>query len=266
MGIRTGLLALAVALIAWFNFGQDASATAMAQRAIDLFDGRPARSILIVGNSRTFFNDMPEMLREIADSAGSPTKFQIETSAYPAATFKTHWEKARTRNLLTAGWDDVILQPESGAQACQDCNSDFLLYGPKLAAAAKVRQGHPHLVVGWAYDPQTYDEPRFHDYGYGRSDHLALIKTMHARLASDANMARINIASLWEAVRLSHPPIKLTSDGNHPTMAGSYLYALAVYAHLSNEPVGAVTYVPEGVNLEDAKALRDAVDAFPLLS
>lgn len=266
MNWRTWVLALILAAAAWFNFGQDRSAAAMTQQAADIVDGRPARSILIVGNSRTYFNDMPAMLREIADSAGSPTKFQIETSAYGGATFKTHWEKARTRNLLGIGWDDVILQPESGAQACQDCNEDFLLYGPKLAAAAKIWQGRPRLVVGWAYDPKKYAEPYFHDDGYGRADHLALIRTMHARLASDADLKRINVSGPWEEIRLSHPSIRLTSDGNHPTVAGTYLYALAVYTHLSSGSIAGVTYVPDGVTHEDAKALRAAVDALPLLS
>jgi hypothetical protein len=262
---RILLLALVLAAPLWFMVGQDGSAAALSQRTVDLFDSRPARSILIVGNSRTYYNDMPAMLREIADSAGSPTKFQVETSAYAGATFKAHWKKDRTRRLLAAGWNDVILQAESGAQASQQGNEEFLEYGPKLADAAK-GQGRPYIIVGWAYDPKSYEDPAFKDYGYGRSDHLAYLKEMHAKLASEAHLGRINVAGPWEAVRLSHPSIRLTSDGNHPTMAGSYLYALAVYAQLSNGSVATVTFVPDGVSAEDAKALRDAVDSAPRLS
>lgn len=265
MRFRVPVLALALAFIVWFNFGQDGSAAALSQRTADILDGRPARTILIVGNSRTYFNDMPSMLREIADSAGSPTKFQIESSAYPAATFKTHWNNGRTKRLLGAGWDDVILQAESAAQACRQCNDEFLLYGPQLAAAAKLTQGRPRLVVGWPYDPKLYDDPDYVEVGFGRPEHLALIKEMHAKLASEAQLGRINVAGPWEAIRLSHPTIKLTSDGNHPTVAGTYLYALAAYAQLSNGPVAGVTYVPDGVSAEDAKAIRDAIDSIPRL-
>jgi hypothetical protein len=258
------MLGFVLAVMLWFNFGQDRSAAAVAQRAADLLDSRPARSILIIGNSRTYQNDMPAMLRAIADSAGSPTKFQIETSTYPGATFRTHWQKDRTRSLLTIGWDEVILQPESGAQAWQKGNEEFLLYGPKLAAAARL-QGRPRLVVGWPYDSRLYEDDYYKEAGFGRSDHLTLIKEMHARLAQEANLGRINVAGPWEAIRLSHPSIRLTSDGNHPTIAGSYLYALAVYAQLSNGPVGAVTHVPEGLSSEDATAIRQAVDSIPLM-
>ena len=44
------------------------------------------------------------------------------------------------------------------------------------------------------------------------------------------------------------------------------MYALAVYAHLSNGTVGGVSYVPDGVHPAVARKLRAAVDAYPLLS
>jgi hypothetical protein len=263
--LRIGFLALILAVMLWFNFGQQSSAAALLQRSADLLDDRPARSILIVGNSRTFFNDMPAMLREIADAAGSPAKFQVESSAYPAATFKTHWSKVRTRQLLANGWDDVILQPESGAQLWQRGNEEFLEFGPKLAGEATLRQGRPLLVVGWPYDSKEYEGDDYAEAGFGRADHLALIREMHAKLAANANLGRINVAGPWEIVRLSRPSIKLTTDGNHPTIAGTYLYALAVYAKLTNGPVAGVTYVPDGLGADDARAIREAVDTAPRL-
>lgn len=265
MRILLATVGAVAAFMIWFFLFQDGSAAALSQRAVDVVDGRPARTILIVGNSRTYRNDMPAMLREIADSAGSPAKFQIESSSYPAATFKTHWNNGRSRRLLDAGWDDVIFQPESSAQACRQCNELFLEYGPKLAAAARVSQGRPLLVVGWPYDPKQYEDTYYEGTGFGRTEHLTLLKEMHARLASNANLGRVNVAGPWEAVRSSHPTIRLTTDGNHPSIAGTYLYALAVYAQLSGGSVAGVTHVPDGLSAEDARAIRDAVDSSPLL-
>jgi hypothetical protein len=260
--MRLRVPALALAFILWFNAGQDSSAAAFAQRSYDLADSRPARSILIVGNSRTYYNSMPAMLRKIADSAGSPTKFQIETNAKPGFTFEMHWADARARRLLGAGWDDIILQGASGEQWNDETEKSFFIHGAKLAEIARINGGRPRLIVNWAYDPSEYEGDA---EGY-RDLHLARIKAAHARLASDENLARINVAGLWESVRALHPAVRLTLDGNHPTIAGSYLYALAIYAHLSNGPVGGVTYVPDGLKPEDARALREAVDAFPLLA
>jgi len=259
-------LAVVACFTLWFCSFQDGSAAALYQRATDILDGRPARSILIVGNSRTYRNDMPAMLRQIADSAGNPTKFQIESSAYPAATFKTHWNKGRTRRLLGAGWDEVILQAESGAQVWQQGNEEFLSYGQELADAAALGQGRPRLVVGWPYDAKVYQEPYYSEAGLERAGHLALLREMHARLASDANLGRIDVAGPWEAVRLSHPAIKLTTDGNHPSVAGTYLYALAVYRQLSRASVANVSWRPDGLSPTDAKTIRETVDSVPLVS
>lgn len=262
--LRMTAFGLSLALLTWFSFGQDGSAAALSQRAADIVDGRPARTILIVGNSRTYFHHMPSMLREIADSAGSPAKYQVETSALPAYDFEKHWSDGRTRRLLGAGWDDVVLQGASGEQWNPRLEENFVDYGTKLAGLAKLNSGRPRLVVNWAYDPSIY-EREFKGMGSeAREYHLEHIKAAHARLGSEANLSRINMAGLWESVRRSQPSIRLTMDGNHPTVAGSYLYALAIYANLSNGQVATVTYVPDGLEPESAKALRDAVDAFPL--
>jgi len=265
MSFRMLALALASAFVLWFSVGQDGSAAALAQRSSDLIDSRPARSILIIGNSRTYYNDMPAMLRKIADSAGRPTKFQIETSAKPGFAFENHWSDGRTKRLLGAGWDDVILQGASGEQTSDELERGFLTYGAKLAAIAKLNSGRPRLVVNWAYDPALYNDDSYVADGTIRENHLERIKAAHARLSADADMAKINLAGLWESVRRTYPSIKLTVDGNHPTRAGSYLYGLALYAHLSNGPVSEVTYLPDGLDPKDARVLRDAVDAFPLL-
>jgi hypothetical protein len=259
MSLRTWLLALFLAALLWFSFGQDGSATAFAQRAYDLIDPRPTRSILIIGNSRTYYNSMPKMLRKIADSAGSPTKFQIEINAKPGFTLQQHWADERTKRLLGAGWDDVILQGASAELSDEQAKQNFLAYGTKLAAIAKVN-GRPRLVVNWAYDPSLYQ-----GNSVSRVAHLGRIISGHAELASETDMSRINLAGLWESTRQSHPSIRLTTDGNHPTIAGSYLYALALYAHLSGGPVAGVTYVPEKLDPKDAEALRNTVDSFPLL-
>jgi hypothetical protein len=253
------LLFLVVALVglSWFQFWQPSSAAALARRTVDLADARPARSVLILGNSRTYFNDMPSMLRKIADSAGSPTKFQIESHSRPAYTMADHWSDRRTTRLLGETWDEIILQGESAAQSSLEQSASFKGYGSKLARLTKLHSGRPILLVNWPYDPSI-----FADYEpYDRSEHLDFLHNVHADLAGRAHLDLANVASLWEDVRLSQPKIKLTTDGNHPTVAGSYLYALAIYRYLSNGSVSQVSYVPEGLDAEDAAVLRQAVDA-----
>src|SRR5687768_14621208 len=55
----------------------------------DRFDDRPARTILFLGHSRVYYNDMPDFVRGLADSANVPQKYQITMRALPGASLKT---------------------------------------------------------------------------------------------------------------------------------------------------------------------------------
>jgi hypothetical protein len=57
----------------------------------DRFDKRPVRPMLFIGNSRTYYNDMPAMLRKMADSAHAKDRFDIVTRALPAGTLQLSW-------------------------------------------------------------------------------------------------------------------------------------------------------------------------------
>ncbi len=69
----------------------------------------------------------------------------------------------------------------------------------------------------------------------------------------------INVGRLWEEVGHDDPEIPLTEDCNHPSLAGSYLFALALYGDLSDHDVGEEIYVPAGLKPVVAVKLRQTV-------
>lgn len=72
----------------------------------------PARSgsrILFLGNSYTFFNRMPAMVKAMADTKG--LRPDVHMHAAPAASLQSHWNDRRARsNMEGTAWDFVILQ------------------------------------------------------------------------------------------------------------------------------------------------------------
>ena len=75
-----------------------------------LFDNRPVQHLLYLGDSYTYYNDMPDMIAEMADLANSPIRYDITTRAYPSATAEDHWKNPKRRELLLHGdWDKVII-------------------------------------------------------------------------------------------------------------------------------------------------------------
>lgn len=258
--LRTLCLVLLLSGLAWFQFGQPLSAKALAQRAEDAFEPRPARRILILGNSRTFYHDMPDMIRAMADSAKDPQKYQITVEALPGASFESLWGDPNTRSLLGERWDDAILQSESRAQATDELDRSFLTYGEHLVRAVRLKSGAPRLVVNWNYGAELYDDGD--PDGSGRAAYYAAIQSDTELLGNRTGAKLVNIGQLWAQVANAYPKIRLTEDGNHPTPAGSYLFALLLYADLSHRDVSLVTYAPMGVDPASVIKLREAAQAF----
>lgn len=249
-------LVMLLTALCWFEFAQPLTAAELAQQTRDRFDGRPARRILILGNSRTYYNDMPTMIRAMADSAKDPSLYEITVEALPGASFESLWSTPEAQTLLHERWDDAILQSESRAQGTEAFKTSFLTYGSKLIGAIHLTSGAPRLVVNWNYGAELFsgDDPDSGRVAYDRA-----IQD-NTKLLGDRTGARlVNVGRLWSITRTDHPAIPLTSDGNHPTLAGSYLFALALYADLSHADVGRVTYVPSGLDTATAITLRQAV-------
>ena len=251
--VLKSILLVCLVAAAWFQFGQSRSAAELWQGSIDLLDSRPTHSVLILGNSRTYANDMPQMIRKIADSAGDVEKYQIRTAAFEGASFESLSQASEAKELMSQEWDDAILQGESRGQSSPESLDAFQKYGIVLAGSIKTRRHRPMLIVNWAYDPNLYPS------GEGRPGHLAKIRSGHDTLAYTAALEEISVSQAWERARSEFPSIKLTIDGNHPSVAGSYLVALAIYAKLSGKPVSSVRYAPLELTTSEAEALRRVV-------
>jgi hypothetical protein len=249
------LLVICIALLSWFQFAQHRSLAELEQRFVDNFDGRPAREILMLGNSRTYYNHMPRMLRQIADSAGSPQKYQVTERAPAGSSLELLWNDPYTQQLLQQTWDDAIVQAESRAFSGADFTDSFRTYGPRLLKAIKLSGGRPDLVVNWSYESTAaYPFSEADREGYQND-----INAGHALIAQQSDARQIRLSTLWDDVRRDHPEIPMTVDGNHPTLAGSYLYALLLYRALSNDDIAKVTFVPAGLSTQVATIMKAAV-------
>jgi hypothetical protein len=56
-------------------------------------------------------------------------------------------------------------------------------------------------------------------------------------LSETTSAGLIETSDVWESFIQNHPDISLYLDGNHPSVAGSYLSALMIYGFLFGEGV-----------------------------
>ena len=226
------------------------------QGALDKFDKRAPKTVLILGNSRIFVNDMPSMVRDMADSARSPVLYSITARTWGGARFEDLWQDSGVQRLLHQRWDYVILQSESGAQADDGTNESFLTYGENLISTASASGSPVAVIVNWAYDDSFYVGP----YKANRPRHIASIEASSRVLARRTGASLIDTGAVWEEVRAADARLPLYwPDGNHPTINGSYLSALMVYGFISRSSVSNVTFRPSGLDEEAAQTLKHLV-------
>jgi hypothetical protein len=183
--------------------------------------GRP---ILFIGNSLTYVNDVPGIVQALADSAHGDS-LAVETVAEPNFALIDHWNTgAALAEINRRNWDFVVLQQ---GPSSVDLNRDTLRLATKLFAPSIAKAGgKPVLFSAWP----TIDR---------RADFSRAIESY--RLATtDVGGLMAPVASAWLTILTSSPSVQLyDTDGLHPTVAGSYLSALVIYATiLKRTPVG----------------------------
>ena len=239
--MRLGALVAVAAAAIWFGVVDN-----------DWLDRRPVQRVLYLGDSYTYYNDMPSMVTAMADLAGSDIRYDISVRAFPNATLEGHWNNSGTRSLLGQGnWDRILVQPESYFQILNADNGHFNQGSRLLRQAGSAK---PAIVVSW-----TASEAHYANAPVTRAEHFRNIEANSRALASRTGADLIDVAQVWEDVSTEALPFSLYKDGNHPSVEGSYLVALVIYAELAHADVDDVTYVPRGMSAENAASLRDRV-------
>lgn len=251
--LRIAVLASLLAGAVWLKFVSIYPVSAHFNELVDFADNRPAKRVLFIGNSRSFYNDMPDMIRTVADADSTPYKLQIVEHLLPGESLKEHWANERLHALFEAEhWDEIVIQAESGAHYDSE-RDDFHKYGTKLAEKAGANARTVRLLVTWPYDEPIFDAAR-------RSLYQKRIQSDHRRLAARSAATMTDVGAIWEANRGKAFDFRLTSDGNHPTIQGSYIVALALYTDMkSDDVVAGVGTAPEGITPEQARVIQERV-------
>lgn len=216
-------------------------------------DKEPIR-ILFIGNSYTYFNNLPELLTKLAqDGHQSP----VETGMVAPGGFrlKDHWEKSGALKALhESKWDYVVLQDQSTlgidfyVEGKLHVTSDELFrpWAEKWSAEIKSQSATPVYYLTWARKATPEDQAAL-NYAY-----VSAAKKTESQIAP--------VGAAWEKTRHDYPNIDLYyKDGSHPSAAGSYLAACTFYATIFHQsPVGLpgkISGIP--VNLETEKPEPD---------
>jgi len=182
--------------------------------------------VLFIGNSYTYFNNLPQMVAGLARAAHQPKQLEAEMVTVGGATLKSLWEGGKALEVLKGGkWDYVVLQEQSTLGLIQMANEaprindpkTFHEYARRFDAEIKKAGAKTVFYLTWARQnaPQTQ----------------AALTDAYLNIAKELNAIVAPVGIAWENALKSNPQLALhREDKGHPTPTGSYLAACVLYA------------------------------------
>lgn len=175
--------------------------------------------VLFIGNSHTFFNDMPELFARFC--AVETDKPEITMLAYPGKYLDWHMKEyfAVRFNILYGGYDYCIIQ--QGAHPFPDEASTFE-NAKRIIELCNTVNTVPIVTDTWAEKahPEHQDE----------------MNNCYIRLARETGALLSPVGIVWSNVQQNHPDIELYwQDGEHASVYGDYLCAAVHYGIVLNK-------------------------------
>ena len=185
--------------------------------------------VLFLGNSYTYFNNMPAALKTFGEDPQSPVFFAVGQHVLGGANWLYHDTREGGDVLINQGWDHVVLQDQSGQPWGSVGTKPEL-----ISLDGKVRNmgGTSMMFMTWARSPQSVPELT------GFKMNLA-VNNYYERHGAAVNAPVAPIGRAWERVLRTTKLTLHKADGSHPNAHGTYLTACVLYATLTGRsPLG----------------------------
>ena len=220
-------------------------------------EAQTTRKVLFLGNSYTGYNNMPQLVKDMATSVGDNL---IVDQHHPGGyTLEGHFYNATSLAKIAANnWDYVALQGQSRESITQP----NLFRDGAWLLRDHIKSTHPCAtpLFYMTWGRKNGDATLWPDFPITctyegmdstiRHNYINLASTMHAEVAP--------VSAVWNYLRQNNPNIELyASDGSHPSVAGSYAVACCFYTAIFRKDPSLITF-DHTLSATTATAIRNA--------
>lgn len=174
--------------------------------------------VLFIGNSLTYFNDLPGTLAGIARAGGDIIRVEMVAGPKLSLMDQLLPGGAAEAAIRRGGWEFVVLQ--QGASTDSASRDTLILATEKFDKIVRSVGARPALYMVWppATEPGAFDAAR-ESY-------------QSAAAAVDGVFLPVGVA--WHRAQQLDPTLALYApDGVHPSPLGTYLAAITIYEKLT---------------------------------
>ena len=207
--------------------------------------------VLFVGNSYTYYNNLPDMVSTISKS--TDTYIYTEMSAVGGARLKYHFNQEhglKTKDLIKNGnFDIVVLQEQSMGTITN--KEEFLLYSKKLSNYIKSHKAKPYFFSTWSRKktPETQN---------------TITKTYN-EAAKKNNGIAVLVGSAWtKAIKIKPENNLHHEDGSHPSSLGTFFSACVFVKYITGKlPSKVINPKTQLLNLSDSQFYLQIANSIP---
>jgi hypothetical protein len=223
-----------------------------------------ALRVLFVGNSYTFYNDLPALLSRMAAAAaraGRGRTLEVASVTVGGATMRNHWDTGdASRRLMAERWDAVVLQGQSVEPVLNA--TEFRTYGARFGMLAETYRTRPVYFATW---PRRAGDALYMQAWSGGAPEVfnTRLHTAYAQVAAQVMGEVAPVGNAWMAALRARPATPLyDADGSHPSPTGTWLAACVIYRVLTGTPAPVESEsAVMGVAEADVRALRELAAA-----
>lgn len=210
-------------------------------------------SILFIGNSLTYVNDLPGMVERLGEAV-SGERPTVASVAFGNFSLEDHWKQGDALKAITGrNWDLVVLQ--QGPSSLPESRVLLVEYVRKFAVEIRKAGGRPAIYMVW---PESSRAAAWDDV---TASYAAAARAVDGLLLPAGEAFR-------SAARIDAGLELFSADGFHPSSTGAYLAAIVIYARATGRsPIG-MSSIARLVDLSpgDIEALEagaaDAINRF----
>ena len=221
------------------------------------------KEVLFLGNSYTYVNNLPQLIKDIALSKGDTLIFDLNCPG--GYTLQGHSTNATSLSKINArNWDHVVLQEQSQLPSFSPAQvaTDVYPYAQSLNAAVKANDSCTQTLFYMTWGRKNGDAGNCGVYPpvctyLGMQQRL---RDSYVQMAvnNGASVAPVGVA--WKEVRTVDTNINLyQADESHPSILGSYLAACVFYSSMFHKSSSGATS-PSGVPSFQATILQSIAD------
>ncbi|MCG2430500.1 T9SS type A sorting domain-containing protein [Aequorivita xiaoshiensis] len=192
------------------------------------------KKVLFIGNSYTAANNLPLMVSEMANSTGDILIYDSYTPG--GFRFMDHATNSTTLSKISSdNWDYVTLQGQSQETSLSQSQMEIEVFPYVEALSNAIRTNNecsqPLFYMTWGRKDGDAQNCAIRPWVCTYEEMDDVIKATYSYLAETNQSELAPAGAVWRYIRENHPNFPLySSDGSHPSLAGSYAVACAFYA------------------------------------